>query len=56
MRQIGYRLIYTVEEAKSRVVVVAVGKREDSAVYLAAAARLLEEQVTGVETEPKKQR
>lgn len=56
MRKIGYRLIYTVEEEESRVVVVAIGKRENSAAYLVAVARLLEEQATGAETEPKKQR
>ena len=37
LRAAGYRLIYTVEDKTITVIVVAVGKRENSAIYLAAA-------------------
>ncbi len=40
LRAAGYRLVYQVEDATITVIVVAVGKREDSAVYLAAAKRV----------------
>ena len=40
LRAAGYRLVYQVEHATITVIVVAVGKREDSAVYLAAAKRI----------------
>jgi len=40
LRSAGYRLVYQVADATVTVIVVAVGKREDSAVYLAAAKRI----------------
>lgn len=40
LRAAGYRLVYQVEDATITVIVVAIGKREDSAVYLAAAKRI----------------
>lgn len=40
LRQSGYRLVYTVEDAVVTVTVVAVGKREKNAVYDVALARL----------------
>lgn len=40
LRAAGYRLVYQVEDTTVTVIVVAVGKREDSAVYLAAAKRI----------------
>ena len=36
LRAAGYRLVYRVEDKTVTVIVVAVGKREDSAIYLAA--------------------
>ena len=39
LRSVGYRLVYEVRDAEVIVVVVAVGKRERNAVYLAAAKR-----------------
>jgi mRNA interferase RelE/StbE len=39
LRQLGYRLVYRVEEQRITVVVVAVGKRERSEVYASAAKR-----------------
>ena len=39
LRSVGYRLVYEVRDAELIVVVVAVGKRERNAVYLAAAKR-----------------
>lgn len=39
LRSVGYRLVYEVRDAQLIVVVVAVGKRERSAVYRAAAHR-----------------
>ncbi len=39
LRQIGYRLIYEVDDRTVVVLVVAVGKRDKSAVYLAATKR-----------------
>lgn len=39
MKRSGYRLIYAVQDEALVVLVVAVGKREKSAVYLAAEAR-----------------
>jgi mRNA interferase RelE/StbE len=39
LRSSGYRLVYRVEDRIVTVTVVAVGKRERSAVYVAAAAR-----------------
>jgi len=39
LRSISYRLVYEVRDTQLLVVVVAVGKREKSAVYKAAAAR-----------------
>ena len=43
LRASGYRLVYRVEDAAVTVVVVAVGKRERSAVYKAAAKRAKDE-------------
>ena len=40
LRQVGYRLVYQVQDDLVIVTVVAVGKREKNAVYLAAQARL----------------
>jgi mRNA interferase RelE/StbE len=40
LRAAGYRLVYQVFDARVVVVVVAVGKREDSAVYRKAGKRL----------------
>ena len=40
LRAAGYRLVYQVEDTTVTVIVVAIGKREDSAVYLAAAKRI----------------
>jgi mRNA interferase RelE/StbE len=42
LRQVGYRLIYQVEDEVLLVTVIAVGKRDKSAVYAAAAARMAE--------------
>jgi mRNA interferase RelE/StbE len=39
LRSIGYRLVYEVRDSQLIVVVVAVGKRERNAVYIAAANR-----------------
>lgn len=39
LRSVGYRLVYEVRDEQLIVVVVAVGKRERSAVYRAAARR-----------------
>jgi mRNA interferase RelE/StbE len=39
LRSIGYRLVYEVRDSQLLVVVVAVGKRERSAVYKAAEGR-----------------
>ena len=36
----GYRLVYIVEDEELIVLVLSVGKREDSAAYLAAAKRV----------------
>lgn len=40
LRAVGYRLVYQVEDTTVTVIVVTVGKREDSAVYLVAAKRI----------------
>ncbi len=40
LRGAGYRLVYQVEDRTITVIVVAVGKREDSAVYVVAAKRV----------------
>jgi len=39
LRSVGYRLVYEVRDNELVVVVVAIGKRERNAVYLAAAKR-----------------
>lgn len=39
LRQVGYRLVYEVNDSTVVVLVVAVGKRDKSAVYLAATKR-----------------
>ncbi|WP_423761993.1 type II toxin-antitoxin system RelE family toxin [Burkholderia sp. NLJ2] len=39
LRSVGYRLVYEVREAEVVVLVVAVGRREHDAVYLAAMKR-----------------
>ena len=41
LKSIGYRLVYEVRDHQITIVVVAVGKRERDAVYLAAAKRQL---------------
>ena len=40
LRSSGYRLVYQVRDEKLWIMVIAVGKRDRSAVYRAAAARL----------------
>jgi mRNA interferase RelE/StbE len=40
LRAAGYRLVYQVVDARIVIIVVAVGKREDSAVYRKARGRL----------------
>ena len=40
LRQVGYRLVYVVEDQTITVTVVAVGKRDRNAVYDAALSRL----------------
>lgn len=40
LRAAGYRLVYQVDGARVTVIVVAVGKRDRSAVYKAAAGRV----------------
>ncbi len=40
LRAAGYRLVYQVKDKTVTVIVVAVGKREDSAIYLAVAKRI----------------
>jgi mRNA interferase RelE/StbE len=40
LRAAGYRLVYQVVDARVVVIVVAIGKREDSAVYRKARGRL----------------
>ncbi len=47
----GYRLVYTVQDDQLIVLVLSVGKREDSLVYRLAVGRL---QTTGTEPEDKK--
>ena len=42
LKNAGYRLVYQVDDARIVVVVVAVGKRENLAVYRAAGRRLRE--------------
>jgi mRNA interferase RelE/StbE len=39
LRQVGYRLVYEVNDSTVVVLVVAVGKRDKNAVYLAATKR-----------------
>jgi mRNA interferase RelE/StbE len=39
LRSIGYRLVYEVQDEQVVVMVIAVGRREDNEVYLAAAKR-----------------
>lgn len=39
LRSVGYRLVYEVRDAEVVVVVIAVGKRENDAAYIAAAKR-----------------
>jgi mRNA interferase RelE/StbE len=39
LRDAGYRLVYFVDDAQHAVIVLAVGRRENAAVYLAAAKR-----------------
>lgn len=39
LRQVGYRLVYEVNDSTVVLLVVAVGKRDKSAVYLAATKR-----------------
>ena len=44
LRQVGYRLVYLVEDQTITVTVVAVGKRDRNAVYDAALSRLKKEE------------
>ena len=44
LRQVGYRLVYVVEDQTITVTVVAVGKRDRNAVYDAALSRLKKEE------------
>ena len=44
LRQVGYRLVYLVEDQTITVTVVAVGKRDRNAVYDAALSRLKTEE------------
>lgn len=39
LKSVGYRLVYEVQDARLVVVVLAVGKRENKAVYASAAKR-----------------
>ncbi|MBS7351028.1 MAG: type II toxin-antitoxin system RelE/ParE family toxin [Comamonas sp.] len=39
LRSVGYRLVYEVRDTEVVVVVIAVGKRENDAAYIAAAKR-----------------
>jgi mRNA interferase RelE/StbE len=39
LRSSGYRLVYEVQDAQVRVIVIAVGRRDNSAVYKAARQR-----------------
>ncbi|MEZ5716738.1 MAG: type II toxin-antitoxin system RelE/ParE family toxin [Paracoccaceae bacterium] len=39
LRASGYRLVYRVEDTRVTIMVIAIGKREGSAVYRAAAHR-----------------
>lgn len=39
LRSVGYRLVYEVIEERVVVIVVAVGKRENDAIYIAASKR-----------------
>lgn len=39
LRTAGYRLVYRVENSRMTIVVVAVGRREHSAIYVAAKVR-----------------
>lgn len=43
LRQLGYRLVYTVEDKKVTVTVIAVGKRDRNEIYDLALSRLHEE-------------
>jgi mRNA interferase RelE/StbE len=59
LRKLGYRLVYRVEDKTIIVIVLAVGKRENDAVYVDAATRLRQPRtaVSGrAEKEPKKKR
>ena len=42
LRQLGYRLVYTVEDKKITVTVIAVGKRDRNEIYDIALSRLHE--------------
>lgn len=54
LRQLGYRLVYTVEDDALIVLVLAVDKREDSVAYRAALERLLRNMAATAKAEGRK--
>ena len=55
LRKQGYRLVYGVQEDVVVVMVMAIDKREDSAVYQSAVARIAQLLVERASAEPKRQ-
>ena len=55
LRKQGYRLVYGVQEDVVVVMVMAIDKREDSAVYQSAVARIAQMLVERATAEPKRQ-
>jgi mRNA interferase RelE/StbE len=55
LRKQGYRLVYGVQEDVVVVMVMAIDKREDSAVYQSAVARIAQLLVERARAEPKRQ-
>jgi mRNA interferase RelE/StbE len=55
LRKQGYRLVYGVQEDVLVVMVMAIDKREDSAVYQSAVARIAQMLVERAKAEPKRQ-
>ena len=55
LRKQGYRLVYGVQDDSVLVMVMAVDKREDSAVYQSALARIAQLLVERARAEPKRQ-
>ena len=55
LRKQGYRLVYGVQEDVLVVMVMAIDKREDSAVYQSAVARISQMLVERAKAEPKRQ-